>query len=353
MEIFKKYGGVVLFGVVIFLVVYSNQPGSPIKSAIELSSFKKKIDACIPADRMNFNFEKSILDLNAVFDPLFNRAATLAGINRLTDGVRAAIDNNADPEVIMERFNHFFFYESSFIFDVNANALLYEGSAGNSFSSEDFLNYQSIERVIMRRKGICLSLSVLYLIIAERLKLPVYGVVVPGHIFVRYEDDRHSGINSETTFGGAEYYGYKGMTGTEFLDKDTALYNKRLDNYTVLFAVLNNFSILYSVMKQGDKAEYLLKKSIEIAPEFPEAHNNLGMLYAAKGRLNDAMEELKEAYRLFPGSSVTQLHLGLVYLADKKFTQAEEYLNKALKNKRTAGQAAKALENLKKERDKA
>ena len=55
-----------------------------------------------------------------------------------------------------------------------------------------------LHTVIDNKQGYCLSLSILYLSISERLGLPVNGVVVPGHFFVRYEKD---GIrfNIETT----------------------------------------------------------------------------------------------------------------------------------------------------------
>lgn len=44
-----------------------------------------------------------------------------------------------------------------------------------------------INRVIERRTGIPISLSVIYLLIAERLDLPISGVAVPGHFLVRYD----------------------------------------------------------------------------------------------------------------------------------------------------------------------
>jgi len=55
-----------------------------------------------------------------------------------------------------------------------------------------------LHTVLDKRRGYCLSLSVLYLSIGERLGLPLYGVVVPGHFFVRYDDGRVR-FNIETT----------------------------------------------------------------------------------------------------------------------------------------------------------
>ena len=58
-----------------------------------------------------------------------------------------------------------------------------------------------LHTVLDKKRGYCLSLSVLYLSIGERLGLPLYGVVVPGHFFVRY-DDGYKQYNIETTSKG-------------------------------------------------------------------------------------------------------------------------------------------------------
>lgn len=47
-----------------------------------------------------------------------------------------------------------------------------------------------LNRVLDRRLGIPISLSVLYLLIAKRLKLPLQGVGIPGHFMVKFEDER-------------------------------------------------------------------------------------------------------------------------------------------------------------------
>lgn len=44
-----------------------------------------------------------------------------------------------------------------------------------------------INRVIERRTGIPITLSVIYLLVANRLDLPISGVALPGHFLVRYD----------------------------------------------------------------------------------------------------------------------------------------------------------------------
>jgi regulator of sirC expression with transglutaminase-like and TPR domain len=48
-----------------------------------------------------------------------------------------------------------------------------------------------LNRVIDRRTGIPISLSVFYLLIGKRLGLPVFGIGMPGHFLVKFEAERY------------------------------------------------------------------------------------------------------------------------------------------------------------------
>lgn len=48
-----------------------------------------------------------------------------------------------------------------------------------------------LNRVVDRRTGIPISLSVFYLLIGKRLNLPVHGIGMPGHFLVKYEAERY------------------------------------------------------------------------------------------------------------------------------------------------------------------
>jgi regulator of sirC expression with transglutaminase-like and TPR domain len=49
-------------------------------------------------------------------------------------------------------------------------------------------NNSYLNWVIDHRKGIPITLSVVYLLLAKRLDVPVYGVNMPAHFVVKYED---------------------------------------------------------------------------------------------------------------------------------------------------------------------
>ncbi|HEX4046978.1 MAG TPA: transglutaminase family protein [Elusimicrobiota bacterium] len=62
------------------------------------------------------------------------------------------------------------------------------GFAGNETNYYDPDN-SCLTRVIDTRRGIPVTLSLLYLLVAKRLKLPVYGVGTPGHFLLGFRED--------------------------------------------------------------------------------------------------------------------------------------------------------------------
>lgn len=61
----------------------------------------------------------------------------------------------------------------------------FAGNEANYYAPDN----SSLTRVIDTRRGIPVSLSVLYLLIAKRLKLSVYGVGTPGHFLLGFRDE--------------------------------------------------------------------------------------------------------------------------------------------------------------------
>jgi len=64
-----------------------------------------------------------------------------------------------------------------------------KGFKGNTENYNETDNLY-INKVIDRKTGIPVSLSILYLLIANRLKLPIYGVNLPSHFIVKYQDNK-------------------------------------------------------------------------------------------------------------------------------------------------------------------
>ncbi|MBN2455981.1 MAG: tetratricopeptide repeat protein [Sedimentisphaerales bacterium] len=170
-----------------------------------------------------------------------------------------------------------------------------------------------LHSVLDRKRGYCLSLSVLYLCLAERLGLALYGVAVPGHFFVRY-DDGHIRFNIETTSKGGyaddEHYieEFKVPQG-----KADSIYMVNLNKIQTLGCFLNNLGNSYSDVGNTQQALTVLEMAVEINPLLAEARTNLGNIYLSKGRINDAIYEYRAALEINPDDAKTHNNLGNAY----------------------------------------
>lgn len=78
------------------------------------------------------------------------------------------------PETIINEINRYLYSE-----------LGLHGNTQNYYDPDN----SYINRVLERRTGIPISLSVLYLLIARRLDIPLVGVGLPGHFVLKYEEN--------------------------------------------------------------------------------------------------------------------------------------------------------------------
>ncbi|MHC4558781.1 MAG: tetratricopeptide repeat protein [Planctomycetota bacterium] len=170
-----------------------------------------------------------------------------------------------------------------------------------------------LHTVMDQKRGYCLSLSVLYLSIAERLGLPLYGVVVPGHFFVRYDDGRVR-FNIETTSKGGnasdEHYIMKFKVPP---GGNNSIYMKNLNKIQTLGCFFNNLGNSYSDIGDIDSAQRAFEQAVDINPSLSESRANLGNIYLKKGQIMRAINEYLEALEINPNDAKTHNNLGNAY----------------------------------------
>jgi regulator of sirC expression with transglutaminase-like and TPR domain len=94
-------------------------------------------------------------------------------LDRLADELESRLIRRRLPDAIVHQMNRFLFLEQGF-----------HGNTRNYYDPDNsYLN-----RVLERRTGIPISLSVIYLLVAKRLNLPIVGVGLPGHFMLKYEE---------------------------------------------------------------------------------------------------------------------------------------------------------------------
>lgn len=104
--------------------------------------------------------------------PNVNSDAYVALLDSYASDLRERLDLNGDMETILATINEFFFDELGFV-----------GNEENYYDpANSYLNC-----VLDRRTGNPLSLSVIYMMVGRRLKLPITGIGLPGHFVCRFQ----------------------------------------------------------------------------------------------------------------------------------------------------------------------
>jgi tetratricopeptide (TPR) repeat protein len=193
------------------------------------------------------------------------------------------------------------------------NKYLFDELGFQALSEANDPNSLFLHTVLDERRGYCLSLSVLYLSLAERLGLPMYGVVVPGHFFVRY-DDGSMQFNIETTGNGGT------ATDEQYIEKFNvpkasrdSIYLKNLNKIQTLGCFFNNLGNSYDKIGDIDSALKAYKKAVDINPSLSESRVNVGNIYLKQGEINKAIREYQKALRINANDATTHNNLGNAY----------------------------------------
>ena len=158
-----------------------------------------------------------------------------------------------DPERVIEQLNHFLFVDLAF--------------RGNE---EDYYDPRNsfLSDVIDRRTGIPITLAVIYLEVSRRLGLPFYGVGLPGHFVLKYDDNRQA-ILIDPFHGGRilqfeqcrELIARRGDPASlEPLDL------RAVDNRYIIIRMLNNLRGIYLRTRQFREAVGILDMTVSLTP---------------------------------------------------------------------------------------
>ncbi len=172
------------------------------------------------------------------------------------------------------------------------------------------------------RKGYCMNLSLLYLIVAQKLAIPLYGVAIPNHFFVRYEREGVR-INIETTERGVFYPDTFYQQRLENSGgNENSYFMKNLDARQTLGAYFSNVGMVYYQNRKPEKAVFYLRLSTSINPQSIDAQNNLANIYSELKKPQEAIKHYNLALKADPGNISTLFNLGLVLQESGQSSQA-------------------------------
>lgn len=157
--------------------------------------------------------------------------------------------------------------------------------------------------VLDRHTGIPITLSVLYLEVARRLGRPVYGIGLPGHFLVQYNDGRFSTYID--VFGGGALLTPERcrelalkVSGIDIRQNPALLHpaSKR----QILLRMLNNLRGIYVSRQSWRKALTVLDLLIVALPHSPDEYRQRGVLNVELDRFGAARQDFETYLRLSP-----------------------------------------------------
>ena len=121
--------------------------------------------------------DRAVLEVASIQFPGLEMEPSLDRLNEIAAALGDRLRNFNDGREFVEK----------------ARAYLFEdlGFHGNQEDYFDPLN-SCLNQVIERRTGIPISLSVLYMEVARRLAMPVFGISLPRHFIIQYDDGNYA-----------------------------------------------------------------------------------------------------------------------------------------------------------------
>lgn len=227
--------------------------------------------------------DRAALDLARIHYPQLEHEPALARMNEIAAGLGDRLRNFNDGREFVEKAQSYLFGELGF----HANEVDFFDPANSC-----------LNQVLERRTGIPITLSLLYMEVARRLQMPVYGVSLPNRFVVQFDDGRYATFIDP--FGGG-----RALTAGECLAlagarvPDIALL-ARATPKQILMRMLQNLHRAYLEGRDFERAVRTLDFLLEGAPATALWHKLRGVLLLELKRFGAAKADLERYLELQP-----------------------------------------------------
>ena len=195
-------------------------------------------------------------------------------IDAIVDKVSRLAAGTLDPERRIRALNTVFFLREGFRYDHSPFAR----------SKQD---YYFLNGILDTKLGICYTMPLLYLAIAQRLGYPIYPVAAPDHLFLRYVVPGFAAANIEATSGG------KYFSDADYIE-DFSITRRSIERGSYLRAMtfreflgymLSANALAYGKRGEGGRTIQYLERATELNPKFADHYQVLAEAYIAKGEM--------------------------------------------------------------------
>jgi regulator of sirC expression with transglutaminase-like and TPR domain len=241
--------------------------------------------AALVADDASFSLLEAAIAIAQDEEPQLDPQAVLADIDRLADRLKRRLPADAGALQRLRFLNRYFFQELGFAGNVND---YYDPN--NSY----------LHRVLATRRGIPITLALVYIEIASQIGLTARGVSFPGHFLVKLRMTQGEVVLDPLTGQSlsreelderlAPYRRQQGLTG-EF-DVPLGLFLQTAPARDVLARVLRNLKEIHRTAEDWPRLLAVQERLVILLPEAWEERRDRALVYAELGRNDDAAPDL-------------------------------------------------------------
>ncbi len=229
--------------------------------------------------RADADLAEAALLCAAEADPRLDVDVELLRIDALADGLRTRGDDlGDDPD-----------RTAAALADYLGGHLGFQGDLEHYYDPDNAL----LHRVVSRRRGLPITLSILYVAIARRLHIPAYAVHLPGHVMMAIASgDRPRVLDP---FHGGALLGEQAiaeriaqLTAGQLEFRRSML--RPVPAVEVVRRLLNNLTRDLADAVDPGAARWTIELKLLLPNRQPEDHRELGELLAATGRFGPAAD---------------------------------------------------------------
>jgi len=223
--------------------------------------------------------------------PDMDVAAYLRRLDGLAAAVRARLPEAPEPTDIIHNLNIQLFRE--------------EGLTGNESEYYDPRN-SFLNEVLDRKRGIPITLSVIYLEVGRRLGLPLVGVGFPGHFLVKY-----SGADGEMVLD--PFAGGAILSREDLVQRLRRMYGDAnpflaqipqllvpASKKEILVRILRNLKGIYLQKNDFARALAASDRILLVAPDLATEVRDRGAVHQRLGHLQAAQQDLRRYLQMVP-----------------------------------------------------
>lgn len=241
--------------------------------------------ALLVAEDHNFSLLEAAVSIGQDENPALDPQAVLHQIDALAERLKARVPADAGPRQRLRLLNQFFFQELGFAGNVNN---YYD--PGNSL----------LGTVLETRRGIPITLALLYIEIATQIGMTARGVSFPGHFLVKLKLSEGEVVIDPFTGQSLSrerldellqpYRKSHGLVGD--LDVPLGLFLQAAMPREVLSRMLRNLKEIYRAASDWRRLLAVLNRLVVLVPDVWEERRDRGLVQAELGLVDAAVVDL-------------------------------------------------------------